>query len=303
MSENLKLHPRIENITTGRTLGGTTNEVRRIPIDDLAPNPYQPRWDFEEDALKELSGSIKEHGQIQPIVVCARDDGKDGYYIIAGERRWRACKLASLLFVNCIIQPPLDKRAMQIIALQENMQREDLHPVEVAIGMQNMVVTKAINAWDEFRGLLGFGHRTIFRYLNVAKLSAPVCKVAITNNYRDTHVLEALSRNIDDPDDHCAILQKVIDDGMVQKEAIAYIKQLALEEKEVKLDEPLKTKFNTAGIPLIVWNWKPDLKFKNAPKRQEAFQKRLQSLLDEVSNTLLKEFCGDDESPLKKGTK
>jgi ParB family chromosome partitioning protein len=292
---SLSIRTQQEQVVSGRTLS-SKGEVRKIPIGALEPNPYQPRWEFDDDALKELADSIKEHGQIQPIVICNKDDGSDGYYIIAGERRWRACKMADMVYVSCIIQPPMDKRAMQIVALQENMQREDLHPIEVAIGMQRMVVTRALNNWDEFRGLLGFGHTTIYRYLNLAKLSAPACKIAILNDYRDTHVLETVSRHIEDPDNHCVILQKVIDEGMNQKDAIAYVKQLALESKEPKSAEPLQTKFNTAGIPLIVWNWKPDLKFKNAPKRQEAFQKRLQLLLNEVSNTLIKEFGNEGEN-------
>jgi len=102
--------------------------VTEISINEIEPNPNQPRKIFDEEALKELSNSIKNHGVIQPLVVNKTDDG---YMIIAGERRWRASKLAGLDTVPCVVKNYTEKQIKEI-ALIENLQREDLNPIEAA---------------------------------------------------------------------------------------------------------------------------------------------------------------------------
>lgn len=102
--------------------------ILEIPIGDIHPNPNQPRKNFDQAALEELSQSIKNHGVIQPLVVNKTDDG---YMIIAGERRWRASKLAGLETLPCVVKNYTEKQIKEI-ALIENLQREDLNPVEAA---------------------------------------------------------------------------------------------------------------------------------------------------------------------------
>ena len=102
--------------------------VLEIEIDKIHPNPNQPRKNFEQGALDELAQSIKNHGVIQPLVVNSQDDG---YMIIVGERRWRASKLAGLKTVPCIVKQYTEKQVKEI-ALIENLQREDLNPIEAA---------------------------------------------------------------------------------------------------------------------------------------------------------------------------
>ena len=106
------------------------DEIVEIPINELMSNPYQPRKVFDEEALKELSESIKEHGVFQPIIV---KKSVKGYNIIAGERRTKAAKLAGLKSIPAIIKD-FDDQEMMEIALIENLQREDLSPVEEAKG-------------------------------------------------------------------------------------------------------------------------------------------------------------------------
>ncbi|MDR0665560.1 MAG: ParB/RepB/Spo0J family partition protein [Helicobacteraceae bacterium] len=277
MSERLKITPRLENITTNRTLKGTSGEIRRLLIDELTPNPYQPRWDFEVEALQELSDSIKEHGQIQPVVVCDRDDGKDGYYIIAGERRWRACKLAGMSTVSCVIQPPMDKKGMQIVALQENIQRENLHPIEVAIGIQRMVETNVLNDRGELDAILGFGDRTMCRYLDIAKLSEPACEVALKSNYRDTVVLGVIAKQVT-PTNQERVLQKIINDGMTQKEALAHVRQL----KAPKTIEPFSFRLTSKGV--ATFTWKPSVTFEDASKKLERYQQELRDFLETLDS-------------------
>jgi len=116
---------------------------RYLPIDELVPNPYQPRRDFKEEELRELAESIRLHGMLQPIVVRERN-GR--YEIIAGERRWRAAKLAGLDRVPVIIREVEDEREMLVFALVENLQREDLNPVERALALKRL--KEEFNATD-----------------------------------------------------------------------------------------------------------------------------------------------------------
>lgn len=113
-----------ENDYTGNTL----EEVLEIPLKDIKPNPYQPRYNFSEDKIEELAKSIKEHGVIQPIIVKKM---QENYVIISGERRFRACQKLNLETIPAIIRM-YEKSKMIELALIENLQREDLTPVEEA---------------------------------------------------------------------------------------------------------------------------------------------------------------------------
>jgi ParB family chromosome partitioning protein len=104
--------------------------VAELQVDEITPNPYQPRKQFDETSLKELSESIKKHGLLQPIVVVS---GHDGYILVAGERRLRAHKLANIETIKAIVaEVDFDERQMRELALVENIQRENLNPIELA---------------------------------------------------------------------------------------------------------------------------------------------------------------------------
>jgi len=109
--------------------------VQRVPIELVAPNPNQPRRDFDETALLELAQSIERDGIIQPIIV--RKSGDRQFQIIAGERRWRAAKIAGLKEVPVIVRNADDQQVLEL-AIIENIQREDLNPIELAIAFQRM---------------------------------------------------------------------------------------------------------------------------------------------------------------------
>ena len=118
-----------------------TEEERKnaeeMPIDKITPNPNQPRKNFDEQALRELADSIKKHGVIMPIVV--NDNGDGTYMIIAGERRFRACKLAGKLEIPVVVRK-YSPREIKEISLIENLQREDLNPIEAATAMKQLMV-------------------------------------------------------------------------------------------------------------------------------------------------------------------
>ncbi len=117
-----------ESNVNKNTVKENDDGVLQILVSDIHPNPNQPRKNFDQTALEELAQSIKNHGVIQPLVVNKQDDG---YMIIAGERRWRASKIAGLDYVPCIVKNYTEKQIKEI-ALIENLQREDLNPVEAA---------------------------------------------------------------------------------------------------------------------------------------------------------------------------
>ena len=111
-------------------------KVDTLPLREIEPDPEQPRKTFDEQALGELAASIAEHGLLQPIAVRPRPRG--GYSIVAGERRWRACRMAGLNDVPVVIKEVSDEQAMEL-ALVENLQREDLDPVEEATGIRELM--------------------------------------------------------------------------------------------------------------------------------------------------------------------
>jgi ParB family chromosome partitioning protein len=137
-----------------------------LPLQKLEPNPNQPRQDFNEEALAELADSIAQHGLIEPIVVRPLDSGY--YQIIAGERRWRACRMAGLSDVPVSILDAYDKKAAQL-ALIENLQREDLNPLEEAGGFESLIKTFGLTQ-DEAARSVGRSRPAVANALRLLKL-------------------------------------------------------------------------------------------------------------------------------------
>ena len=135
LSEDRELSPAIVSLLSSDRAGRSVG-VRVIPVGRITPNPDQPRMVFDEAALQELSGSIKEHGVLQPILV--RPLGDNRYQLVAGERRWRASKLAGLDTVPALVEELDDDTALEI-SIIENLQREDLSPLEEA-GMYDRMI-------------------------------------------------------------------------------------------------------------------------------------------------------------------
>ena len=156
--------------------------LKKLKITEVEPNRDQPRKRFDQEALEELAQSIKEYGLIQPIVVTQ----KEGYYsIIAGERRWRASKIAGLKEIPAIIREDNEKVNSEI-SLIENMQREDLNPVEKAMGIKTLIDTYGMSQ-EEVAKKLGKGRSTIANWVRVLNLEPRVLEMAkegkITEGY------------------------------------------------------------------------------------------------------------------------
>lgn len=154
-----------ENAATTAANGTTSGEME-IDVDKLLPNPHQPRTEFDKDALQELADSIKEHGVIQPVLV-EKADG-DNYYIIAGERRTRAAKLAGLTKIPVRVQSFSEEKKLEV-ALIENIQREDLNALEEALAYRKLMDMCGITQ-DEVARRVGKNRTTVTNALRLLKL-------------------------------------------------------------------------------------------------------------------------------------
>ena len=172
-----------QSSTARKNLRMREREVARIPIDAIRPNPYQPRRVFSQEALEELSASIKQYGLLQPISV--RKAGNDAFELIAGERRLRASKLAGLTYIDAIIFSAYEQDSA-VIAMMENLQRENLHYMEEAEGYQNLIRDHGLSQ-DELARKLGKNQSTIANKMRILKLPMPVKRLLLQHNLTERH--------------------------------------------------------------------------------------------------------------------
>lgn len=146
------------------------SEMAEVAISDIEPNPLQPRREFDDEALAELSASIAQLGVIQPITLRRRADGR--YTIISGERRWRASQMAGLESLPAYIRD-VDDENMHTMALVENIQRQDLNAIEIALGMKRLVEECGLTQ-EAMADRVGKKRATVTNYLRLLKLPAQV---------------------------------------------------------------------------------------------------------------------------------
>lgn len=174
-------------ITTGEVKTSGSSSIGEIAVNLIVPNPNQPRRDFSEQSLDELAGSIRELGIVQPVTL--RNMGDGSYQIIAGERRWRAAQRAGLKSVPAYIRTADDEKTMQM-ALVENIQREDLNPIEIALAYQGLIEQYGLKQ-EELSEKVGKKRATVTNYLRLLKLPAPV-QMALKNKVIDQGHARAL---------------------------------------------------------------------------------------------------------------
>jgi ParB family chromosome partitioning protein len=148
---------------------GSSN-ICEVSIEKIKPNPNQPRRDFDDDSLQELANSIRQIGIIQPITL--RDMGDDTYIIIAGERRWRASQRAGLTHIPAYIRTVDDENMMEM-ALVENIQRQDLSALEIALAYQHLMEQYDLTQ-EQLSDKVGKNRATVANYLRLLKLPAPI---------------------------------------------------------------------------------------------------------------------------------
>lgn len=207
------------------------NEINYIPIKSIKPNPYQPRKSFSKRSLEELSQSIKAYGVIQPVSV--RKIGEDSYELVAGERRLRAAEMAELEDIPAIVVKFVDKDSA-VIALIENLQREDLNFIEEAEGYYSLINDHGLTQ-QELAEKVGKNQSTIANKLRILRLSDEIKKLIIENNLTERHARALLKLPDDEIQLH--VLEKVIKKDLTVKKTEALIKSiledLTKEEKTI----------------------------------------------------------------------
>lgn len=186
-------------------------DIISISLDDIRPNPYQPRKDFNEEALKELSESIKVHGVVQPIIV---KRSIKGYELVAGERRTKASKLAGLTHIPAIVRDFNDEEMMEI-ALVENIQRENLNAIEEAECYLKILNTKHITQ-DELAKRFGKSRSYITNLIGILSLPSVIKDMVIRKDLSMAHA-RSLSK-LSDQDLQITIAEKIVKDGMSVRE-------------------------------------------------------------------------------------
>ena len=205
----------------------TNNEDRvfRLPVSKLKPGRFQPRQHFDETALQELASSIRAHGIIQPLVVRR---SHDGYEIIAGERRWRAAQIADLEVVPAIIQD-LPEQAMVAIALIENIQREDLNPLEEATALDRLLNEFELTH-QEVANAVGKSRAAVSNLLRLLKLN-PDVKAMLEKGLIDMGHARALLTL--EGEQQSQLAQEIIDKGLSVRQIEQYVRSLNSQNKPV----------------------------------------------------------------------
>lgn len=210
--------------------------IQELNLDDIRPNPFQPRTEFDEEALNELAASIKSIGIVQPITVRSVEGGK--YEIIAGERRFRASKLAGLTTIPAYIRKTEDDSLLEL-ALIENIQREDLNAIEVAISYQRLMDECHLTQ-DALSERVGKKRATIANYLRLLKLPAPI-QLAI----RDKKISMGHARaiiSIEDPETQFMIFEQILKYDFSVRKVEEIVRELTTPKEEELLPEEILEK-------------------------------------------------------------
>lgn len=237
---------------TMKELESSTSETgeRILNINEVEPNKKQPRKFFNEEALKELSDSIKQHGIVQPLVVAKQ---KDYYEIIAGERRWRAAKMAGLKEVPVVIKDYSPQEVMEV-ALIENIQREDLNPVEEAKAYQNLIKEYNLKQ-EEVADRVSKSRSAITNSLRLLKLEDQVLNMLIEEEISSGHARTLLA--LDDSEQQRIVAEKIVKDRLSVRDTEKLVKSInqpakKVPKKELKndfiykdMEEQLKQKIGT----------------------------------------------------------
>ena len=196
----------------------TGERIEKIPLEQLKPNPYQPRQHFDDAGLQELASSIKRYGIVQPLVVTPLKNG--AYYLIAGERRWRAAALAGLKTVPAIIRTT-EKLEQLEIALIENVQRVDLSPLEQASSIQRLHEQFSLS-YDEIAKRLNKANSTVVNTVRLLGLPTEAKDALASHKISEGHARAILSLKGDDVR-QAYLLKTTIDQGWSVRQAERFV--------------------------------------------------------------------------------
>lgn len=211
-----------------------TSSINEIELSKIKPNPDQPRIVFDQDALEELAASIKALGLVQPITL--REIAADQYQIISGERRYRASLMAGLETVPAYVKKASDENVMEM-ALIENIQREDLNSIEIALAFQNLIDTYQLTQ-DKLSERIGKKRATIANFLRLLKLPAEI-QMGLKDKKIDMGHAKALL-GLEDPATQLMIYEQIIQYGFSVRKTEEIIREINSEtpKSEVKKKKP-----------------------------------------------------------------
>jgi ParB family chromosome partitioning protein len=198
----------------------STSAIAEIEISKIETNPFQPRKEFDQEALQELANSIKELGIIQPITVKKISDEK--FQLISGERRFRASKIAGLKKIIAFVRDANDQGLLEM-ALVENIQREDLNSIEIAVTYQRLMDECQLTQ-EKLSDRIGKKRATIANYLRLLKLPAEI-QVGVRDKRISMGHAKALI-NMDDPDAQLKVFYKIINEGLSVRGAEALVREI-----------------------------------------------------------------------------
>lgn len=208
-------------------------EPQMLKISQVEPNREQPRKQFDKETLEDLAGSIKQYGIIQPIIVCKKNDY---YEIIAGERRWRAAKMAGLKEVPVVIREYSEKEIAEI-SLIENIQRENLNPVEEAIAYKKLIEDYKLTQ-EELSQRISKSRTLIANTMRLLKLEKSVQKLLTDGKLSAGHARTLLG--LEDPEKQRDAAKQIIDEALSVRQTEDLVKKLNEPEKEKKSLKKIK---------------------------------------------------------------
>lgn len=208
-----------------------SSAINEISLEQIEANPDQPRTNFDEEALKELAASIKELGIIQPLSL--RKTGAESYQIIAGERRYRAAKLAGLSSVPAYIRTANETELTEM-ALIENIQREDLNPIEIALTFRKLIEQYSLTQ-ERLSERIGKKRATIANFLRLLRLPAEI-QIGLRDKRVDMGHARALL-SIDNPKKQLKLYNKIVEEGL----SVRKVEELAKEMKDADVSTDVKS--------------------------------------------------------------
>ena len=206
-------------------LSGSKDSVQMIPVSSIIPNPRQPRTQFNEEELEELSASIKEHGVIQPLIVREQSDGQ--YILIAGERRLRAAQIAGLNSVPVILREADDRELLEL-ALIENIQREDLSPLEAAEAYKSLEEDFNLTH-EEISKRVGKNRASVTNTMRLLKLPGEVQNAILNRTISEGHARALLS--LPTAQAQISAMNHIINNSLNVRQTEEYVRSLLGEKK------------------------------------------------------------------------
>jgi ParB family chromosome partitioning protein len=250
--------------------------IREIDVDRISPNPYQPRKYFNEKAIKELSESIKKHGLLQPIIVVEKDDD---YMLLAGERRFRATKEAGLETIRAIVAD-IESENLRELALIENIQREDLNPIELAIAYKELIEEYNITQ-EGLSEIIKKSRTQITNTLRLLSLTEKTKNLVVEGKISQGHAKVIVGL---DEQDEQTVVNTILGQKLSVRETEQLVKKIKLSEqksdnqKKIPLNDnfefsALEKKLNSFGLKIKTKANSITIKFENSESIEQFLEK------------------------------